>query len=154
LDDVAEDNATAGAVLGAVGGLGGVMGAVVGAVRVAEDALGKMFGDAQASAQKFEVKKDTVLQSGKVIRDQAEVLLVKLGTAQGKLWVNAEGEVNQKIAAAWNSRLVTGDESYAGRVRQYIDSLTNLSEQLRDAATQYGFSDEEVKAAFGEKSVG
>lgn len=150
---MAEDNATAGAILGAVGGLGGVMGAVVGAVRVAEDALGKMFGDAQASSQKFEVKKETILQSGKIIRDQAEALLVKLGTAQGKLWVNVDGEINQKIAAAWNSRLVVGEESYAGRVRQYIDSLNSLSEQLRDAATQYGFTDDEVKAAFGEKTV-
>lgn len=150
---MAEDNATAGAILGAVGGLGGVMGAVVGAVRVAEDALGKMFGDAQASSQKFEVKKETVLQSGKLLSDQSERLLGRLNVAERSLEVNIDGEVNQKIAAAWNSRLVIGEESYAGRVRQYVQSLNNLADQLRDAATQYGFSDEEIKASFGDKGV-
>ena len=150
---MAEDNANAGAILGAVGGLGGVMGAVVGAVRVAEDALGKMFTSTEASAQKFEVKKETVLQSGKLISDQADLLLDKLSVAVQRLRVDVDGEVNGKIAAAWNSRLIVGDESYAGRVRQYAASLKNLSVQLRDAATQYGFSDEEIKASFGDKGA-
>ena len=148
-----EENAAAGALLGAVAGVGGVVGAAVGALHAAEGTLDKMFGAAQVSSQKFTVNRDTVLQAGKIIGDESLKLHDALGDAVDKLRVHVNDSVNRQIASAWNERLVDGTESYARRVQQYIDSLDKLVEQLREAAKQYGFTEEEVGASFGTKGV-
>jgi hypothetical protein len=143
-----------GALLGAVAGAGGAVGAAVGSLFEAEGFLGKMFGASEASTQGFKVERDTVLQAGKIISGEIEKLGEQLTAVSGHLRIKAEDEVNDAIAKAWNSRLVEGAESYAGRVRQYMESLTGLVEQLRTAAEKYGFTDEEVVAALGPKSGG
>lgn len=143
----------ANALLGAVAGAGGAVGAAVSSLFAAEGFLGNMFGAAQASTQGFKVDRESVLQSGKIIKAEADKLAEKLVLVASNLKVKADDEVNEAIAMAWNSRLVSGDESYAGRVRQYVTSLTGLVEQLRVAAEQYGFTDEEVEAALGPKSA-
>ncbi|TWP53051.1 hypothetical protein FKR81_08165 [Lentzea tibetensis] len=148
---MAEDNAAAGALLGAVAGVGGAVGAAVGSLFAAEGALGRML--AGASGQKFEVDKGTVLQAGKVISDQATVLQDALSHAGQRLEVVVDDDVNKPIASAWNTRLVNGESSYAGRIQQYINSLDNLAGQLKEAAKQYGFTEDEVQAAFGDKGV-
>lgn len=143
-----------GALLGVVAGAGGAVGAAVGSLFAAEGFLGKMFGAAESSTQGFKVERDTVLQSGKIIADEVVKLHEKFALVSEHLYVNTDGEVNDAVAKAWNSRLVEGEESYSGRVQQYIDSLTGLVEQLRTAAEKYGFTDEEVVAALGPKSGG
>ncbi|PRY32660.1 hypothetical protein CLV43_12079 [Umezawaea tangerina] len=138
------------ALLGAAATAGGAIGAAVGSLFAAEGALGKMLGSG-APTQGFEIDRESVLQAGQIIQGEIAKLGNKLTEATGSLQVNAEDEVNSAIAKAWNSRLVQGEESYAGRVRQYIASLRNLVEQLRTAAEHYGFTDEEVVAALGPK---
>ncbi len=142
------------ALLGAAASAGGAVGAAVGSLFAAEGALGKMFGSAQASTQGFKVDRDSVLQAGQIINSEIDKLSEKLAAAVTDLQIDAADEVNKAIANAWNSRLVDGDDSYAGRVKQYMKSLTDLVDQLRTAATKYGFTDEEVEAALGSKNAG
>ncbi|MFJ6670705.1 hypothetical protein ACIQMJ_06300 [Actinosynnema sp. NPDC091369] len=143
-------------LLGAVAAAGGAVGKAVGAMFAAEKQLSDTLAARPASGQKFEVNKDTVLQAGKVIRDQADALAKKLRTSERNLLVDlpaGSDPVNTSIAAAWNSRLTSGEDSYAGRVEQYIASLDDLVEQLRGVAAQYGFTEDEVTSAFGAKSA-
>lgn len=141
----------ANALLGAAASAGGAVGAAVSSLFAAEGFLGNMFGATEASTQGFKVDRDSVLQAGKIITDEIDKIQAKLSKVTGELQVNAEDEVGKAIAQAWNSRLVKGDESYAGRVRLYLASLGDLVEQLRVAAEKYGFTDEEVVAALGPK---
>lgn len=144
----------ANALLGAAASAGGAVGAAVSSLFAAEGFLGNMFGATQASTQGFKVDRDSVLQAGKIISGEVDKLQEKLASAAGDLRISADDEVNKAIANAWNSRLVEGEESYAGRVRQYLKSLMDLVDQLRTAAASYGFTDEEVEAALGPKNAG
>jgi Excreted virulence factor EspC, type VII ESX diderm len=142
------------ALLGVAASAGGAVGAAVGSLFAAEGFLGDMFGASQASTQGFKVERDTVLKAGQVIAGEIDKLSEKLAVAIADLQIDANDDVNEAIAKAWNSRLVEGDDSYAGRVKQYMKSLTDLVDQLRTAAANYGFTDEEVEAALGSKNVG
>ncbi|MCE6995681.1 hypothetical protein LZG04_12840 [Saccharothrix sp. S26] len=138
-------------LLGAVAAAGGAVGKAVGEMFAAEKRLNDTMAAGPVSGQKFEVTEETVLQAGKLIHDQADVLRNALFDAVADLAVRLDGadEVNADIAAAWNSRLVDGPDSYAARIEQYIASLTGLVEQLRGTARQYQFTEEEVTAALG-----
>ncbi|MEU4741297.1 hypothetical protein AB0G02_12655 [Actinosynnema sp. NPDC023658] len=139
-------------LLGAVAAAGGAVGRAVGEMFAAEKRLGDTIAAAPGSGQKFQVSKDTVLQAGKIISDQAESLAKSLRRSERNLQVDlpaGSDPVNQSIAEAWNSRLVGGEDTYAGRVKQYVDSLDELVVQLRAVATQYGFTEDEVTSAFG-----
>jgi hypothetical protein len=144
---VAEENG----LLGAVAAAGGAIGRAIGEVFTAEKRLGQAMASGPGGGQRFEVSKDTVLQAGKIIAEQREALWTAFSDAQRDLHVELRNgdKVNQDIADAWNSRLVDGEDSYAGRVMQYLKTLDNLTTQLRDVATQYGFTEDEVKASFG-----
>jgi len=144
---VAEENG----LLGAVAGVGGAIGRAVGDMFAAEKRLQETTASGPGTGRKFAVTKETVLQAGKIITAQRDALVDSYSSAHRELRVelDAADAVNQDIANAWNSRLVDGEESYAGRVRQYIESLDNLVAQLRDAAAQYGFTEDDVKASFG-----
>lgn len=135
------------ALLGAVASAGGAVGRAVGDLFRAEGTL----STAPDSGQKFAVTKDNVLQAGKIIHEQIGDLKSAYGDAADKLRVKLDraDDVNIEIADAWNDRLVSGGESYAARIRQYIKSLENLVEQLRAAAKQYGYTDDEASAALG-----
>ena len=139
-------------LLGAVAAAGGAVGKAVGEMFAAEKRLGHTMAAAPVSGQRFEVSRETVLQAGKIINDQAVALASKLRRSERDLLVELPAgadPVNQSIAEAWNSRLVDGEDTYAGRVDQYIASLLDLTAQLRDVARQYGFTEDEVTAAFG-----
>ncbi|MGW4207906.1 hypothetical protein ACWEIJ_07945 [Lentzea sp. NPDC004789] len=105
------------------------------------------------STQSFHVNKDNVLKAGTIIQDQAIVLNRALKKAEAHLDVDVDGEasgvVSANIAGLWNRRLTMGDDSYVGRIRQYIESLDGLSQQLRESAKQYGFTEEEITTTFG-----
>ncbi|MGW4109611.1 hypothetical protein ACWEFJ_01885 [Actinosynnema sp. NPDC004786] len=139
-------------LLGAVAAAGGAVGKAVGEMFAAEQRLKDSMAGGPVSGQKFEVSKETVLQAGKIINDQAEALTKSLRRCEQRLQVDlpdGADPVNRDIAAAWNSRLVGGDDTYAGRVRQYVESLDELVGQLRAVAAQYGFTEDEVTSAFG-----
>lgn len=146
-----QENAGADAVLGAVAGVaGGAIGAAVGLLGKATAFMDSLSGP---STQKFEVNKDNVLKAGQIIHDQAERLSRALNDASDVLLIpstsRSDGDVGADIAAAWNSRLMGHDDTYAGRVKGYIKSLEGLSAQLREAAQQYGLSEEDITATFG-----
>jgi hypothetical protein len=138
-------------LLGAVAAVGGTIGKAVGDMFAAEKRLGQTMAAGPGSGQKFEVTEETVLQAAKIINDQRVALREALEDAVTDLTVtlNNPDEVNADIAAAWNSRLVNGDDSYAARIEQYTLSLGGLVKQLRGAAIQYKFTEEEVTAALG-----
>ncbi|MEV1114286.1 hypothetical protein AB0I91_04410 [Actinosynnema sp. NPDC049800] len=143
-------------LLGAVAAAGGAVGKAVGDMFMAQKLLNDTMAASPVSGQKFEVSRDTVLQAGKIIDDQADRLNKAWQRAAKDLRVelgDGADPVNAGVAEAWNSRLVEADDSYGERIRQYIDSLDNLVKQLRSVAEQYGFTEEEVTTAFGAKSV-
>ncbi len=147
-----QESAGADAALSAVGGAaGGVIGAAVSAFHSASNFLdGLMAGP---STQSFHVNHDNVLKAGEVIQDQARMLRQALVRAQRTLLVRVDGatagEVSANIAALWNRRLATDDDSYVGRIEKYVESLDNLAGQLKESAKQYGFTEEEITTVFG-----
>lgn len=97
------------------------------------------------------VDHDTVLQVGKVIHDQWQQLT---DVTQPKLFALrianiGDDHVSQAATKAWNDLLTNNDDSYASRIQQYIDGLKKLSDQLRAAAQQYGYTEEQITGAFG-----
>ncbi|MCG8924516.1 hypothetical protein [Lentzea sp. CC55] len=152
-----QENAGADAVLGAAAGVaGGAIAGAVTALRAANSVMDRVSDNlAGGGTQKFEVNKDNILQAGKIIQDQASVLSRALERATENLKIKAgegaEGKVGADIAAAWNSRLVGGSDTYAGRVDSYVASLDALSSQLREAAKQYGFTEDEITSTFGKQ---
>lgn len=144
---MAEENG----LLGAVAGVGGAIGRAVGEMFAAEKRLTESMAGGPGAGQKFTVTKETVLQAGKIIDTQLDVLRRAYRDSIDDLRVQLGGadDVNQDIAAAWNDRLVDSDNSYGARVAGYLKSLEGLVDQLRAAAIQYGHTEEEVKAAMG-----
>ena len=147
-----QESAGADAALSAVAGMaGGAIGAAVGAFHAASAFLDGLTSG--PSTQSFHVDKDNVLKAGTIIQAQAEVLQTALKKAQRELavHVNADtaGVVSSNIAGLWNRRLATDEDSYVGRIEQYVVTLENLATQLKESAKQYGFTDEEITSVFG-----
>ncbi|MFI9382996.1 hypothetical protein [Kutzneria sp. NPDC052558] len=99
------------------------------------------------------VNHDTVLQAGKIIQQQVDQLnaitrpkLLNIDTG-----VLGNDLVSQAATEEWSKLLATNEDSYTNRIGQYIDGLEKLAEQLRTAAQQYGFTEEQIKDAFGAK---
>ena len=147
-----QESAGADAALSAVAGVaGGAIGAAVSAFHSASAFLDGLTSG--PSSQNFHVNKDNVLKAGVIIQDQAAVLARALKKAELHLDVDVNskdsGLVSSNIAGLWNSRLTMGEDSYVGRIRQYVESLSKLSDQLRESAKQYGFTEEEITTTFG-----
>lgn len=147
-----QESAGANAALSAVASLaGGAVGAAVSAFHSASAFLDGLTSG--PSTQSFHVNKDNVLKAGAVIQDQAEVLKRELKNAKRRLLVHVDGQsagmVSADIAALWNRRLTTDDDSYVGRIEQYVETLDALAVQLKESAKQYGFTDEEISTVFG-----
>ena len=103
------------------------------------------------SSGTFTVSKDNVLAAARIIDSQADVLQ-RLWTKRSRaLRVEPPGDddVSTRMAMAWNDVLFEDDDSYRNRIRDYIVGLRKLAVQLGDAAKAYGFSEDEISAAFG-----
>ena len=103
----------------------------------------------------FTVTPTNVLSAAKIIQTQADTLEKKLHDTRPDLRVNPPGgdDVSTRIAPAWNALLLERDDSYANRISQYIDGLKNLAQQCAESARAYGYTDDDVKAAFGGQSA-
>jgi hypothetical protein len=103
----------------------------------------------------FTITPQTVLAAAKIIKTQADALKEKLENVSGDLVVAPPGDddVSTRAAPAWNDLLVYNDNSYANRIRQYIDGLQNLAQQCADSALDYGYTEEQVATAFGGQSA-
>jgi hypothetical protein len=68
-----------------------------------------------------------------------------------QLGVLGQDLVSEAATGEWAKILVSNDDSYSKRIAQYIDGLGKLADQLKTAAKQYGFTEDEITAAFGDK---
>lgn len=102
----------------------------------------------------FTVNRDNVLAAAKIIESQADELQDLWLNSVGRLKVAPPGDddVSIRMARAWNDLLVGDDDSYKNRVKEYVVGLKKLAVQLGDTAKAYGFSEDEISAAFGKTS--
>jgi hypothetical protein len=107
------------------------------------------------SSGTFAVNKDNVLAAARIIDTQADNLFKQLRRTREQLRVDPPGgdDVSTRIAPAWNDRLVDDDDSYAERIGQYVLGLRKLAVQLGDTAKAYGYSEEQIEAAFRGQSA-
>lgn len=109
---------------------------------------------APPTAMSLQVNKDNVLQVGHIIRIAADEAQLKLQDLIQNMWVRPCGEdvVSKEAAVAWQARLTGTPESYAARLLSYVQSVSDLADQLQETARQYGYTEAEVSNAF--KSIG
>ncbi|GAB1512202.1 hypothetical protein [Actinophytocola sp. KF-1] len=103
------------------------------------------------SSGTFTVSKDNVLAAGRIIEAQADALQKLWWKRARDLRIEPPGndDVSTRMAMAWNDLLFDDDDSYRNRIKDYIVGLRKLSVQLGDAAKAYGFTEDEISAAFG-----
>lgn len=121
------------------------IGAGVASAFKAVDALNK-----HVTSGTFTVNQHNVLAAARIIDSQADDLRDKWRSARHDLMIEPPGtdDVSTRMAQAWNDRLSLDEDSYANRVAQYIKSLKKLAVQLGDTAKQYGYTEEQIEAAF------
>ncbi|GAA4860361.1 hypothetical protein [Saccharopolyspora rosea] len=100
--------------------------------------------------QSITVNKDNVLQARKVILQAVEHAHDRLEALQYDLAISAPADdrISSTAAAVWNGNLVLNPDSHYNRLRQYVDNVQKLAEQLEEAAKQYGYTEEEITASF------
>jgi hypothetical protein len=103
----------------------------------------------------FTVNRDNVLAAAKIVEAEADALQEKVRSIRKDLRVEPPGDddVSIRMASAWNDILVDNDDSYRNRIMEYIAGLRRLSVQLGDSARSYGYSEDEISAAFGQPSA-
>lgn len=103
----------------------------------------------------FTVNKDNVLAAGRIIESQATALydLWKISSEDLRVVPPGTDDVSTRVAEAWNDRLVSDDDSYKNRVKDYVIGLRKLAVQLGDTAKAYGYTEDEISAAFGTKGA-
>jgi uncharacterized protein YukE len=101
------------------------------------------------------VNHENILGAAKIIKAQVDTLSDTVADRSGDLLVQAAGgdTVSRFAADRWNENLVTSTASYSNRVQLYIDSLNKIVNQLRDAAVQYGFTEDEITQTFGQSGA-
>lgn len=99
----------------------------------------------------FTVTRDNVLAAGRIIESQADALRDLWRDSVKDLRIEAPGtdDVSVRMTKAWNDLLVADDDSYKQRVEDYITGLRKLAVQLGDTAKAYGYTEDEIEAAFG-----
>lgn len=101
----------------------------------------------------FTVNKDNVLAAARIIENQADALQDLWSDSVHSFRIDPPGmdDVSTRMADAWNDRLIGDDDSYKNRVKDYVLGLKKLAVQLGDTAKSYGYSEEEISAAFGKQ---
>lgn len=101
----------------------------------------------------FTVNRDNVLAAGRIIESQANALerIWRDNVKDLRIQPPGTDDVSVAMAKAWNDRLVQDDDSYSTRIHDYIVGLKKLAVQLGDTAKSYGYSEDEISAAFGKK---
>jgi hypothetical protein len=103
----------------------------------------------------FTVNRDNVLAAGRIIESQADALMNVWRQRAQDLRIDPPGDdgVSTLMAKAWNELLYENEDSYRNRIKDYILGLRKLAVQLGDTAKAYGFSEEEISTAFGNKGA-
>jgi hypothetical protein len=117
--------------------------------------INEAFRQVDAAAQgmtsgTFTVNQHNVLAAARIIEAQADALMKTWKNARRDMNIEPPGsdDVSTRIAPAWNDRLVSADDSYTNRVADYITGLKKLAVQLGDTAKAYGFTEDQIEAAF------
>jgi hypothetical protein len=102
------------------------------------------------SSGTFTVTKDNVLAAARIVENEAAALHRLTRDAWRDLKIDPPGgdDVSTRIAPAWNDRLVGDDDSYASRIMEYVGGLRRLAVQLADTAKAYGYTEDQIEAAF------
>lgn len=103
----------------------------------------------------FTVNRDNVLAAGRIIESQATALfeIWKNNVENLRLDPPGEDDVSVRMADAWNDRLVSDEDSYKNRVKDYVLGLRKLAVQLGDTAKAYGYTEDEISSAFGQSGA-
>jgi PE family len=98
----------------------------------------------------FTVNQHNVLAAARIIETQADALTQIWKNARRDMNISPPGsdDVSTRIAPAWNDRLISDADSYANRVGEYITGLKKLAVQLGDSAKAYGYTEDQIEAAF------
>jgi hypothetical protein len=98
----------------------------------------------------FTVNRDNVLAAAHIIDSTADNLQETFRNSRNALVVQPPGndEVSLAMAEAWSDVLLRDDDSYRNRIADYIVGLRKLAVQLGDAARAYGYTEEEIEAAY------
>jgi uncharacterized protein YukE len=96
-----------------------------------------------------------LLEVAKVVEEQANALQDKLRLKLGELHIDTPSPdvISSASVEVWNALVSDGAESYAKRVRDYVQSLRDLVEQVRTAAQRYTVSEADKAAHFGDRGV-
>jgi hypothetical protein len=96
------------------------------------------------------VNKDNILQAAKIIQDVLDEYSPLIAREFRALKVVAPGNdpISVQAAQQWNQKLRTDPDSYENRVLQYLQSLGNLVTNLKTSATRYGYTEDQIAAAF------
>jgi formiminotetrahydrofolate cyclodeaminase len=122
---------------------------------VAQAALSSAIGVELSSVPQvanITVNKDNVLQAAKIIQDLIDNEGNDILATLRALKVDAPGAdlVSKRAAQQWNQRLADDPDSFKARVTQYLGTLNTLVSNLQTSAKQYGYTDEQIAAAFSQ----
>jgi hypothetical protein len=103
------------------------------------------------SSGTFTVNRDNVLAAARIVENQADALMDLWQVNVQDLRIDPPGtdDVSVAMAASWNDRLIGDEDSYKNRVKDYVVGLKKLAVQLGDTAKAYGYSEDEITAAYG-----
>jgi hypothetical protein len=107
------------------------------------------------SSGTFTVNQENVLAAARIIDTAADDLFRLLRESKRNVRIDPPGgdEVSTRMSRAWNDRLLDDEDSYAERVGEYVLGLRKLAVQLGDTAKAYGYSEEQIEAAFRAQSA-
>lgn len=103
----------------------------------------------------FTVNRDNVLAAGRIIESQADALydLWRVSVRDLRVVPPGTDDVSVRMAEAWNDRLVNDDDCYKNRIKDYVVGLKKLAVQLGDVAKAYGYTEDEISTAFGNRGA-
>lgn len=98
----------------------------------------------------FTVNRGNVLAAARIIDSTADSLWDTTRGVRDDLQVRPPGndDVSRLMAKAWNAVLFEDEDSYRSRITDYVAGLRRLAVQLGDAARAYGFTEEQIEAAY------
>ena len=105
------------------------------------------------AAKDIDIDPDKVLDVARVIETHANSLQGLLDQRLGQLHIDppAQDLVSRHAIEAWNQLVADGDDSYATRVRNYVDGLRTLADQVREASHRHRAGEEAKAASFRDR---
>ncbi|GAA4887173.1 hypothetical protein [Saccharopolyspora cebuensis] len=108
------------------------------------------------AGQTVAVNQDNVLEARKIILAATKDAEDKLKQLRWSLAIEppAEDDISVAAATVWNKNLITDGDSHFNRLMQYVLNVEQLAVQMEDAAKQYGYTEEEIRASFDDVNRG